>query len=187
MHERKLFFGVPLSAQIRNRLSRETAKWEDAPILPVRPEHYHVTVLFLGYVSDEDVAEASDIARDICAAHEPFDVLFTGIGPAPDPDQPKMIWLSGEENDALRDLRNDFVDAFSDRTPGSRHFRPHVTLAKLKRNAFMKLSGEERGRFARPVALSEPISSVVLFESVGSGPRLQYLPMGEFPLGISGE
>lgn len=187
MHERRLFFGIPLSAPLRTRLSKEMSRWEELPLLPVRKEHLHVTVLFLGFVADEDVAEASDIAREICAEHEPFDLFFDGIVAAPDEEQPKMVWLSGGESDALRDLRNDFVGAFSERASDSLRFRPHVMLAKLKRNAFAKLPEKERQRIFRSVALSEPVSSVTLFESVGSGPRLQYLPMEEFPLGVPAE
>jgi len=183
MNERRLFFAIPLSDSVRKRLAREMRNWEELPVIPERSDFLHVTVLFLGHILDEDVAELSDIAREVCASHEPFELFFSGIGLGPDAEEPKTICLAGEESEALRDLRNGLVEEFSGRLVGSRRFRPHVTLAKVKRGAFMRLSKEEQNRAVRTFPLSEPVSSVVLFESVGTGPKREYLPMKEFPLG----
>ncbi len=185
MNERRLFFAVPISDPVRKRLVREMRNWEGLPLIPERPEFLHVTVLFLGYVPDEDVAEISDIAAGICAAHEPFEIAFSGIELRPDTDEPKMLWLAGEESEELRNLHNDFACELSEGISGSRHFRPHITLAKVKKNAFLKLPEAERERIAKPLLLSEPVSSVVLFESIGTGPKREYLPMEEFVLGES--
>lgn len=183
MNERRLFFAIPLSDPLRKRLAKEMGRWEDLPLFLSRPEHLHVTVSFLGFVPDEDVAEISEVARDICASSEPFELLFTGTELAPDADRPKMVWLSGEESGPLRDLRNAFEAGFSDKRSESRSFRPHVTLAKLKRYEFSELPEEKRSVVSKKLVLSEPVSSVVLFESIGTGAKLEYLPMGEFPLG----
>lgn len=183
MNERRLFFAIPLSEPLRKRLAKEVREWEDLPVILERPEFLHVTVLFLGYVPDEDVAEISDIAADVCASHEPFDISFSGIELRPTAEEPKMIHLVGEESEALRNLHNDFTHELSERVSGSRHFRPHVTLAKVKKNAFLKLPEEKRDRIPHPLALFESVSSVILYETVGAGPKREYLPMEEFVIG----
>jgi 2'-5' RNA ligase len=167
MNERRLFFGIPLSEQTRARIARETEKWESLPLFVTRPGHLHVTVLFLGFVRDEVVPDISDAAREICAGLE----------------RPKMVWLTGEESDGLLRLRNAFDAEFADKLTESKRFLPHVTLARLKRNLFSSVDPERKASLVRPFSILEPVSSVTLFESVGTGAKREYLPMEEFVLG----
>ena len=183
MNERRLFFGIPLSEQTRVRVARETEKWESLPLFVTRPEHLHVTVLFLGFVRDEIVSDISDVAREICAGLEPFEIMFKTTGFAPDDDRPKMVWLTGEESDGLLRLRNAFDAEFADKLTESKRFLPHVTLARLKRNLFASVDPERKASLIRPFSILEPVSSVTLFESVGTGAKREYLPMEEFVLG----
>lgn len=184
MNEHKLFFGIPLSGRLRKRLAQDAKEWEKYPLFLTRPDNLHVTVLFLGFVKPEAIADISEAAREACAGVEPFDMLFSGIELAPESDDPKMIWLSGEPCEELRLLRTAFERAFSEKLAENKSFRPHVTLARIRRNLWNALPPESKPAFPTPVAFSEPVSSVVLFESVSSGVNRQYLPMEEFPLGI---
>jgi 2'-5' RNA ligase len=185
MNEHKLFFGIPLSGRLRKRLAQDAKEWEKYPIFLTRPDNLHVTVLFLGFVKPEAIADISEAAREACACVEPFDMLFSGIELAPESDDPKMIWLSGEPSEELRLLRTAFERAFSEKLAENKSFRPHVTLARIRRNLWNALPEESKPAFPIRVALSEPVSSVVLFESVSSGVNRQYLPMEEFPLGMT--
>ncbi|NTW13762.1 MAG: RNA 2',3'-cyclic phosphodiesterase [Candidatus Moranbacteria bacterium] len=183
MNERRLFFGIPLSEQTRARIAKETQQWESLPLFVTRADHLHVTVFFLGFVVDEVIPDISDVAREICAEIEPFELMFRETVFAPDAERPKMIWLSGDENEGLLLLRNAFEEEFADKLSGNLRFRPHVTLARLKRNLFASVAPERKASLVKPFSILEPVSSVTLFESVGSGAQREYLPMEEFPLG----
>lgn len=182
MNERRIFFAIPLSRQTKTRIAREISCWEKLPLFTVRPDHLHVTLLFLGFVRDEDVERYSDAARNICADIEPFEIDFTAISYAPDDRSPKMLWLTGEENDTLLRLRNAFETELTEKAAEFQRFRPHVTLARLKRNLFATLPEERRATLSKSLRIVEPVSSVILYESVGAGAKREYLPMEEFPL-----
>ncbi len=183
MNERKLFFGIPLSERLRRRVGRDVAEWEKYPLFLTRPDNLHVTVLFLGFVKPEAIFDISETAREICAGIEPFDMTFSEIALAPDSSDAKMIWLLGDPSEELRTLRTGFERAFTEKLAENKSFRPHVTLARLKRSQWNMLPSESKPAFPVKAAFSEPVSSVVLFESVSSGANRQYLPMEEFPLG----
>ncbi|NTW45525.1 MAG: RNA 2',3'-cyclic phosphodiesterase [Candidatus Moranbacteria bacterium] len=183
MNERRLFFAIPLSSQTRTRLAREASTWESLPLFVTRPDHLHVTLLFLGFVSDEDVERYSEAAREICSETEPFEILFDGIVYAPEGESPKMLWLRGVESEPLLRLRNAFEAELSERPAEFQRFRPHVNLARLQRNRFALLPEDRRVALPKSLRIVEPVSSVVLFESVGAGAKREYLAMEEFPLG----
>lgn len=183
MNERKLFLGIPISGKSKTRLSHAMEKWGDLPVFPVRPENLHATVLFLGFVTDEHAAEIADIAEEDCAGIEPFDISFQEIVTTPEEGQTKTIQLVGEDSAPMLALRNDLERELMGKTAEGRHFRPHVTLARVKRHEFQSVPETRLSIFPQAVSLSEPVSSVILYESIGSGAKQQYLSMGEFPLG----
>ena len=57
---RKLFIGLPLSSALRKRLSREVGIWPKEAIIPTREENLHITLLFLGYVYEEQIPQVSE-------------------------------------------------------------------------------------------------------------------------------
>jgi 2'-5' RNA ligase len=183
MNERKLFLGIPIVGKARTRLSREISSWENLPVFPVRPENLYVTISFLGLVTDEHAFRIAEIAKRVCAESEPFDLYFSEIETEPDAENPKTIRLSGEPSEALLSIRNALDRELFGRSVGGKTLRPHVTLGRIRRREFSELPEESRKSVSKPVSLVEPVSSIVLFESVGSGAKRQYLSMDEFPLG----
>lgn len=182
MNEKRLFFGIPLEPRSQKRILRAQEGWDTLPLLLSRPEFLHVTILFMGFLKNEDIPGISEVARSICAGIEPFDIVFDEIVLAPDTEHPKMIWLSGQENDSLLALRNAFEREFSEKLAENKRFRPHVTLAKIRRNRWDALAAENRPAFPIPLSVVESVSSVVLFESTTDGGGRQYIPLDEYPL-----
>lgn len=183
MNERRLFLGIPIVGKSRTRLSQVISAWGDLPVFPIRPENLHAEVLPLGFVTDEHAAELADIAEEVCADFEPFDISFQEIAMAPEGGSAKTIRLVGEESAPMLVLRNALERELMGKTAEGKRFRPHVTLARVKRHEFASLLETKLAMFPQPVSLSEPVSSVILYESIGSGAKQQYLSMGEFPLG----
>ena len=183
MNEKKLFFGIPLEPRSQKRILRAEEGWDTLPLFLSRPEFLHVTVFFMGFLKNEDIAGISEAARRICAEVEPFDIVFDEITLAPDTDEPKMIWLSGVENESLLLLRNAFEREFSEKLAENKRFRPHVTLARIRRSRWSALPPEKLPAFPIPISIVESVSSVVLFESTTEGGGRQYIPLDEYPLG----
>lgn len=183
MNERKLYLGIPLSGKSKTRIAQSIEKWGRLPVFTVRPENLFVTVLFLGFVTDENAVWMAETAGEVCAGIEPFDITLTTITTAPDDGQIKTIQLVGEESGHLLALRNALERELAGKQVNGKRFRPRVTLAQVKRHEFSALPAAELSMFPQSISVSEPVSSVILYESVGAGAKRQYLVMDEFSLG----
>jgi 2'-5' RNA ligase len=102
------------------------AKWRTA-------EQLHITLRFLG---DTPENRAEDLDVELSAiALEPFDLELSGVGHFGEPGDIHAIWAGVAENTALIRLQKRCESAA--RRAGleadTRAWRPHVTLAYLKR------------------------------------------------------
>lgn len=181
LNTRRLFVGIPLSERLQKRLSSEIARFEHLPIIPTRKGNFHVTLMFLGFVNEEGIPEIVEALEDAVAGVEPFEVDLSEIRAEPNDEHPTMIWFAGDASEALTHLRNTVTEALEYLTPASKSFRPHVTLAKIRRGKFEAL--EEKPEFGKPLHVIEPVDSIALFESATVDGKRAYLPLAEFPLG----
>lgn len=105
------------------------ARWVDA-------EQLHLTLMFLGDLTDAEVADACSRAEWTARANQPFTLRIGGVGAFPDPTKPRAIWLGVQEGvEPLTRLQADIDDALGDLAPRgeNRRFTPHWTLARLNR------------------------------------------------------
>ncbi len=183
LNTRRLFIGIPLSPRLQKRLEAEILHFEYLPIIPTRKENFHVTLIFLGFVNEEEIPRITSVLEETVAEIEPFELDFTAIQLAPNDDHPSMFWLTGETSPALTELRNAVVSSLDYLTPASKAFRPHVTLAKVRRGKFEALTSKPE--CVKPLHLSESVDTITLFESTTDAGKRAYLPLAEFPLGGS--
>ncbi len=178
---RRLFVGIPLSAALRKRLASIAKGFEGEAFLPVRPENYHVTLMFLGFVSEEHIFEITEKVEEAVSGMAPFELRFSGITAVDDPADPKQFWLSGEPSAGLKALRENLEKAFQSFMSEKKAFRPHVTLFKIKRSEWRALG--EVPKVEQPLNLVEPVETVALFESTVIDGKRSYEIIDAFPLG----
>lgn len=181
MHTRRLFVGIDLSERLKKRLSTLVSDWEDYPVIPTRQGNFHITLIFLGFVGEEMISRITESLQIAAESHESFDLSFTAIEPQPDAERPNMIWLTGEPSDELRDLRNTVIEELEYLSPESKTYRPHITMAKVRRGRWDLLP--EKPSFEKKLHLAESVDTITLFESTELDGKRAYLPLAEFPLG----
>lgn len=181
---RRLFVGIPLSLRLQKRLSSEIAHFEHLPIIPTRNGNFHITLMFLGFINEEGIPDIIEALEDAVVDIEPFEVDLSEIRAEPNAEHPTMIWFAGEASEALVGLRNAVANALAYLTPESKSFRPHVTLAKIRRGKYEAL--ESKPEFDKTLHVIEPVDSIALFESTTVDGKRAYLPLAEFPLGGDG-
>mgnify|MGYP001770648643 CR=1 FL=1 len=100
----------------------------------VEPENFHVTIRFIGEVSDYVVSE---IRGKVLPAikFRPFRLRLAGVGAFPSPSNARVVWVGITEGfDELRQIRDQVDRGLKD--IGLRleeeEFTPHITLARLK-------------------------------------------------------
>ena len=135
----RLFVAVDLPEAIRAALKQLIQKLRaELPDLRwVRPEGIHITLKFLGEVSE---ADASAVRRELEASvpgcAPPFDVRIAGMGTFPDnPRQrPRVLWAGvGAERGSLATLQQRVEEACAraGQARERRPFAPHLTLARV--------------------------------------------------------
>lgn len=169
---RRLFVAVEPSKDCRALLTAtQTALAERFPSLRVRwqpAENLHLTLAFLGHVSDDDAEVCAQRVASLAPSHRRFALGTTRLGAFPSPLRPSVLWLGvrAEPPDALASLQRDVAGAFRHLHDDRKPFRPHLTLARVK-----SLGGTPRPELATALAelpeeqIRWTVEDVVLFES----------------------
>lgn len=106
------------------------ARWVD-------PEQLHLTLLFLGDLSDQEVADVCQQAEWVARANQPFQLRLGGVGAFPHLERPRALWLGARDGQAaVQRLHDDLLDALGGYVSARdrRSFVPHVTLARMTKN-----------------------------------------------------
>jgi len=152
------------------RASGWSARW-------VAPEHYHVTVAFLGGVDDERVAEVIAAVRKAAAGVRAFDVPLDAAGAYPNSRKPRVAWIGpaaavppfGALCNAVRGPLAALGFTFAE------HADAHVTLARG--DGRVAMPDVEAPRIA-----PQRIDSLTLYESFTERTGARYVALDRFTL-----
>jgi 2'-5' RNA ligase len=115
-------------------------KLKDMPIRWVPVPNIHLTLKFLGDVSEKNILVIQEILQAEAASHKQFEISVGGFGVFPSFSRPRVIWIGIEAPEELHQLyrRIDVETARLGYAPDKRKFNPHVTLGRVSRNANSK-------------------------------------------------
>jgi len=129
----RVFIAIELPEAIRGELAALEADLQAAgdSVRWVAPESIHLTLKFVGEVSDARMQDIDDAMKGI--SWKPFRVDVRGIGFFPGPRSPRVLWVGIQapplaalsEKIERRMLQLGFESE-------KRAFRPHITLARAK-------------------------------------------------------
>lgn len=175
----RLFIAIALPEPIRQRLGVlmsgvPGARW-------VKPENMHLTLHFLGEVTDADAIHLDDA---LCGIKEPaFTMAFSGLGTFDRGRQVRALWAGIEAGPGLYHLQEKIerVIQMQGFPPEARKFSAHVTLARFKTNPGKKL-GDFLG--AHGGFVSEPflVSGFTLYRSYTGNEAPHYEVLREYIL-----
>ena len=116
-----------------------------ADIKAVEEENIHITLKFLGEISEEQIARVAEIIQSI--SFKSFTLEFKGVGVFPSPSRPSVVWagVTGEASEMLAvftELEQGLKSLGFE--PERRLFQPHVTLCRVR-------SGRNRAQLAEAV------------------------------------
>jgi 2'-5' RNA ligase len=134
----RAFVAIPLPDDVRTRLAsaQERLRPARADVTWVDPGRLHVTLKFLGPLSDGARPLLEEGLRRVAAAAAPFDLAAKGLGAFPASGAPRVVWagLSEREPGRLAALARAIEEAAA--TAGfpreDRPFSAHVTLGRVK-------------------------------------------------------
>jgi 2'-5' RNA ligase len=170
---------------LRPWLDRTRAEFAELAVTPAA--NLHLTLAFLGEIDDAGVEAAADAVRAAAKGRAPWLLRWAAPGVFPSASRPRVLWLGVDGGKALIEVHGALTDALSGaQIPvEDRAFRPHLTLARLRRGAI----GRERYREivahldTLPEVAPSRAGSIVLFESrLGGGPAV-HVPLLEARFG----
>ncbi len=117
-----------ICSHIRQYMERAQALAPDARW--ARPEALHVTLKFIGHVSEERCEEIKTALEKVKTP--PFHVKFENVGFFPTPKSPRVFWIGVEGGEKLAHLASLIDDATHavGIPKEERAFSPHLTLAR---------------------------------------------------------
>jgi 2'-5' RNA ligase len=180
----RAFVAIDLPESIRAALRRKQASFRSASPEArwTHPEGIHLTLKFLGEISDAQEREVSESLKNL-GLFEGFAIGLKGFGFFPDARRPRVFWVGVEAPGNLSRLATQVEEAMKGIgfPREERAFRPHLTLARFRvpqpqpaLQALLTQQGEqELGNFE--------VSEFFLFESKLSPQGAEYRKVERFP------
>jgi 2'-5' RNA ligase len=135
------FIAIDLPTKIQTRLDRVSAqlqeRLDDVPVRWVPVENIHLTLKFLGDVSESNLKVLKDVLKTVVANHDQFEISIGGLGAFPKARRPRVIWIGIESPPELAAVQRN-IESETARLGYARErrpFSPHLTLARVSRGA----------------------------------------------------
>lgn len=183
MVARKIFLGFRIPREVAKRLGKRLESWDGLPLRLTKEPNLHITLLFIGFRYNEDIAFVAERLRALAPTVLAFDLLLDRIAHMPEDGKNarSLLWYTGPESEELLALSNRVREALDIADAPRKSFRPHITLARVRRKHWDALP--EKPNLEASWRSSVPVSSIVLFESVFSKAEgLRYEALEEFSL-----
>lgn len=135
------FIAIDLPAKIHNRLEKVSIhlkeNLEGAPIRWVPVTNIHLTLKFLGDVSESNLEVLKDVLDTVVSNHNKFEISIGGLGAFPKARRPRVIWIGIEAPPELASIQRN-IESETARLGYARErrpFSPHLTLGRVSRSA----------------------------------------------------
>ena len=124
----RVFVAVNVSKEVVEELKKAQKDLKDAKLKLVKD--FHLTLKFLGEVSEPKVEEIKEALKQI--KFKSFKAQLTGIGVFPNPNYVRVVWVGVSPDNfiSLQKQVDDVLEKLGFKK--DRRFHPHLTLARVK-------------------------------------------------------
>ena len=156
------------------------------------PRGIHLTLAFLGELSDEQLVEAIHAAEEAAHKATPFEYRLKGLGIFGSPQQPRVIWMGVEDlpsgkvqGSPLQQVHRVLSKELELRgfEVEKRPFSPHLTLARIKQplspDAQQRLQRLLHSRVAGSSSAIYPVNTLCVMKSELSRSGAKYTCLKE--------
>lgn len=138
MEKIRCFIAFPIPETLQRNLEKVQkviGVGQEKNLRPVNPKGMHLTLSFLGEISESDVYKAGHAMEAACRGRGRVELTCQGLGVFPDDKKPRVLWVGLQgQLDALFSLHG----ALAHELKGQgfelelRPFMPHLTLFRIK-------------------------------------------------------
>ena len=140
----RTFIALGISNDIRNQITniQKHLMNKGAELKWIKNENIHLTLRFLGEIDDKYHDKIFEAMNKVAEDARSVNLSLTGLGMFPDENHPTVIWVGiGGDVEELRQM-SEKCDYYLDDGGfeiKKRHFRPHITIGRIKKLTNKKL------------------------------------------------
>jgi RNA 2',3'-cyclic 3'-phosphodiesterase len=169
----RTFIAIEISDEIRDALVQIQShlKYAGADVKWVEKQNIHLTLKFLGEITDKKCDEVKAALDEAGRTTKQFEIDVKELGVFPKIDYPRVIWVGLNKGvNESKELAAKIEEALSriGFQKESRPFAAHLTIGRVrssKNKAVLKEKIESYDLRAASSDLSQPIDSIILFQS----------------------
>lgn len=166
---RRVFIAINPPEGVKKELSSFQLKWPELPCRWTKKDNLHITLAFLGYLTDEELLDVCKITKEVGLRNSPFFITLQKIIYGP-PRKMRLVWAEGENSLELAKLQKDLQSSLAGLSQEldkekSRGYSPHITLGRLRLFEFKRMELEERPQINEEISLGFEVGSIDVMES----------------------
>jgi 2'-5' RNA ligase len=170
--------------QLRDHITRLRAAVPEVAASWSRVENVHLTLKFFGDVEVERIEAISAAASRTVAEFSMVPISVGGTGVFPRASRPQVLWIGvSDPTNQLSALQKKFEDETADFGKEDRAYRPHLTIARIRRpQGARRLADAHLQMEFKPAEIK--LTEVIVFRSELSPKGSRYTPISrsEFKL-----
>ncbi len=187
----RTFLALPLDEGIVEHLVevQRSLSSAGARVRWVDGENLHLTIKFLGDVTDRQLPDVCRVAEDVARQAEPFEFSISRIISVPSAGAMKMVWVGIDEpTGRLEKLYQLLEESYADIgfPKENRLFRPHLTLGRVKGGKNVRELRAAVDEIAETDFGPQSAEKMIVFSSELTPDGPVYLPMAKSRLGGTG-
>ena len=131
----RAFIAINLPKDTKNKISELENDFKkcDLAFKWVKPENLHLTLKFLGNVSEEQITKIKEVITKVSGKFAAFNASFNSFGFFPNEKRPKVFFISIDKEELLKSIAAGLEEELE--TLGferENRFKSHITLARIK-------------------------------------------------------
>jgi len=183
----RMFVAIELEKRIKDSVSALIKKLDkgDRNIRWVKPQGMHLTLKFLGDVSEDKIKEVKSVLGNIAKDYSPFQLHLKGTGTFPTEARiPRVAWIGIEKNEVLQRIQTRVENELHKiRFPKEkRKFHPHLTLGRIKGPQNLGVVIKTLKQYEEAEFGEMTVNRITLFKSTLKPTGAEYTILSEFYL-----
>ena len=198
----RMFVALPLPQTAKDDLARFLEPRQEADDSGMRwagPEQWHVTLAFMREVADRHTDELVERLQRVASRRDPLVLRVAGAGAFPHAGSAKVLWVGVKREGAAQGERTGEYEELARLAGGARaaasksgievaggRFRPHLTLARLRRPEDVTRWLSVLDPYAGPSWQARDVALIASHLGQGPNGRPRHEVMETFELGPPG-
>ncbi len=164
--QNRIFIAINLPEEVKKKLMNHYDDWPNLPIKWTKKDNIHITLVFIGNCSNDEILEICEKTKEVAKGHQSFSITLNKIayGP-PNKLPPRMVWTIGEKSQELGKLQNELENAVLSSSGKAGAYSPHITLGRIRTWQWKEIEPEERSDVNAEIDLTFEVNSVEVMNS----------------------